>query len=121
MAGLDIAGLAQDLVPVAMELAGTAKKTATLHLGKTEAYDPNTGAPSESGGSDVEVEGIFWKEGQRQGVDVTSNDRFFLIEADKLPSKPTESDTLTVDGDVWQVKDTEFDPTGTIAILTLRR
>jgi hypothetical protein len=121
MSGLDLARIAANATSVAMRVAGTAKTTGTLHLGKTETYNYSTDQTVEGGGQDIEVEGILWDAIQDQGPDVTARSARFLIEGAKVPTEIDEADSITIDGAVWQIKDSARVPTGAVKILKLRR
>ncbi len=120
MSGIDVKALVGQLVPVSLDIAGTAKTTAVVHLGKTTTYDPVTDTQVESGGNDVTVQGIFYRDDQLQGRDVTTTQADFLVEIDALPSLPVESDTVTINSVLWNIIRVDNDPTNTIAILRLR-
>lgn len=98
-----IASIAADAVKLALEVAGDAKTTATLHLGKTQTYDYGTDANTASAGTDPVVEGVFWKQKQQKGAETTMSDAKFLVAATDAPAGIVAADTATILGKVWNI------------------
>jgi hypothetical protein len=117
---VDLKAIATKAAATGFGIAGNAKETAILHLGKTETYDYDTDKMTESGGSDPTVEGIFYNEAQKQGGP-TTNQGVFLIQGVDAPSGVFEADTLTRNGKVWQIDQVEPIPTQAVIKLYIRR
>ncbi len=118
---MSLTAIAVKAAALAMNVAGDAKQAATLHIGKTLAYQKDTGLSTASGGSDLSTKGILYRTSQDQRADVTTHQSHFLIQAVDAPSGIDEADTLTVDGVVWQIANVEAIPTKAIIILTIRK
>ncbi len=117
--GIDIAGLSADITSLAMDLAGTAKTTAILHLAKSNTYDPATDTTTASGGTDVTLDGIFYKSSQKQR-EITGNEAMFLIQGAGAPTVD-EGDTVEIDGKIWQINDVSSVPGKAVIVLGLRK
>lgn len=118
---MDLAAIATKAAALAFDIAGTAKTTAVLHLGKLGTYDPVADVTAPSAGSDVTVEGVFYKAKQTQGTDNTAKERLFIVEGADAPDGIDEADTATIDGSVWNINEVERIPTEAVIILHLRQ
>jgi hypothetical protein len=119
--GLDLDALAKSVVGIGMELAGTGKKTAIVHFGKNKTYDAESDSLSASGGQDISLQGILYKDKQRQGTASDSTTSDFLINGADLPSKIDEADNVTIDGEDWNIADVDDVQNGAAYILRLRK
>lgn len=120
-AGLDIKSIAAAGTALALRLAGNAKTTAVLHVGQTPTYDPATDTTSGTGGSDITVEGIFYRSIQQQDPAVPGYHASFLFEGAKAPSGIDQADTATIEGAVWQIDGVEPVPTKAAYIIRIRK
>lgn len=126
MTGIDIAAIARVAVRTGLNLAGTAKDTATIYSNTPDApgtYDPVTDVttPGTGGASSaVTVEGLLYRTKEQQGSDKTGRSATFLFDAEDDPGLD-EGATLTIKGVNWQIDMVEPVPTDAAVILTLRR
>lgn len=110
---------------MAFGVAGTALEPATLHLGKTKAYDFDTDKTIETGGTDKAVSGVFYQDEQLQ-QQLTTNQASFMVQSADAPSGVDEEATLTFTaglraGQTWQVYDVKPIPTDAGYILRIRK
>lgn len=118
---MDFTELASGAAALAMQIAGDAKTTATLHIGKTQTYDFTTDATTPSGGSDPVVQGIFYQDKQQQGIDTTKTLATFMIEGADVPAGIDEADSLTIGATKWEVYEVDRIPTDAIYLLRIRK
>lgn len=125
VAGIDFATLAGGIADLGVDLAGTARTKATLHLGQVQAGDYNfdtdkTEVGTVAGGGDVEVEGLKYRTKQQQAA-ATGDDAVFLVKGKDAPNGITEADSLTIEGVKWNITLVEEVPTKAIWLLYIRR
>lgn len=121
MAGVDIARITARAAKTALNLAGTAKTTGILHLGKTQVYDPVLDQTVGSAGSDVTVEGLKYDLKETQGEGPTSFSTMFMLAAADAPAGIDEADSITIEGSMWNIVDVRSVPGKAIYQLGLRR
>ena len=114
--GIDIASIAKSGVKIAMELAGTAKRTVTIASGGVVTYDPATDAATVSGGDPFSVEALVYEERERDPENILGpnmRQRVAIVEVAKIPAGRTiERDgTMTEPGgEIWHIKEVAPDP-----------
>ncbi len=118
---MGLTAIAQGAVELGLNIAGDAKTTATLHLNKTQTYDFDTDIATPSGGSDVPVDGLFYLVQQKQAADSSGRDGRFLVKGSDAPNGIDQADTITIDGQKWNIYFVEKIPTGAAIILYLRQ
>lgn len=122
---MNLKAIAENAVDVAYGIAGKpaaggALETVTLHLGKAQTYNFDTDKMVESGGSEVEADGVFYSEIQKGGGPTTS-DAVFTVRGKDAPAGIFEADTLTRDGKVWQIDEVKPIPTKALYLVYLRK
>jgi hypothetical protein len=120
---MDLGVIAKQAVDVAFAVGDSALEAGTLHIGKTQTYDFDTDKNTLSAGNDVTVKGVFYREAQAQGMELTNQLANFLIRGSDVPQRVREADTFSRDKDssVWQIDDVEYVPTDAVCILKLRK
>lgn len=119
--GLKLTALASKMVGLGLTLAGDIKVTATLHLGKAQAYDFETDRQTSSGGTDPTTKGLLYRPKQTQGNADSIREMLLLVDAKDAPAGITEADKLTIDTDEWNINEVEPLPGNAGYILHLRR
>jgi len=119
---MDVTAIAKKAARTALNVAGTAKETATLHLGKSQTYNWDTDKNVESGGSDPVVEGVWYKETKTQAAAI-GTDSIFLIHGDDAPNGVFEADSLTrtKTGELWQIYQVDPIPTEAVILIRVRK
>lgn len=99
-----------------------ALENVTLHLAKTQTYSYELDKMTESGGQDLQVEGLFYSEMQTQQL-TSTNETVFLIKGEDAPAGVREADSLTRQktGEKWQIFRVDPIPTEAVIKLWLRR
>jgi hypothetical protein len=119
--GLDLAAIAKSATATAMELAGTAKASATFKSGGTTDVDFATDTAVTTGGVSTPIEGILYQLKQRQGNDATGWQTEFLVETAKLPAGISEEQTVVINGATWNIVNIQRIPTDAVTIFGLRK
>jgi len=112
-------------VETAFGVAGDVLESATLHLGKTQDYDIDTDESVETGGQDVPVSGVWFKDKQVQ-TQITGGDASFMVKGSNAPDGIDEADSLTFTsgprtGEKWNIYQVNTLPAGAGYILWIRR
>lgn len=116
----DLEAIARKGAAIAMQVAGTAKTTATIHIkGAGGVYDPETDTTTSSTTNST-VEGVLYNLRQAQGFGPTAHSTEFLIEGVESPAALHEADTVTIDGKEWEIVEVQQVPTKAVVILGLR-
>jgi len=119
---MDVTAIAKKAARTALNVAGTAREKVTLHLGKTETYDWATDKNVQSGGGDIPVEGVWYKETKLQAGAI-GTESVFLVHGDDAPNGIFEADTLTrtKTGELWNIYQVDPIPTEAVILVRVRK
>lgn len=118
----DLAKIGKLAAKIGMRVAGTAKVSATLHLGKTNTFNAATDTMVASAGTDVPLLGVKYELKQEKGVTNKWATEFLLENAD-IPAgvNVDVKDNLVIAGEKWEIANVERIPTEAIVILGLKK
>ena len=116
----DLVQLVTDTVSLGFDIAGGLKTAATLHINKSEGYNFDTDSATESGGSDIPVQGIFYRQKQAQAAETSGQDATFMVKGSDAPAGIDQADTITINGTKWQIDLVEPTPANAAYLLHIR-